>query len=132
MWKKFLFIFKSSHQKKRAYSLLVKYDTNQTLQFRANSISGHCLKKGLISASSSSNGITNFLPLKTFDNSPCILYFEATSVYTASRAVLVPPLCTPYYTYHKVNKTVFCTPNFWIIETYSFSVKIWWFLSFVS
>ena len=54
-------------------------------------------------------GISNFLPLKTFDNSPCILYFEATSVYTASRAVLVPPLCTAYNTatYYRNNFRVY-------------------------
>ena len=47
--------------------------------------------------------------MKTFDNSPCILYFEATSVYTASRAVLVPPLCTAYNTatYYRNNFRVY-------------------------
>ena len=54
-------------------------------------------------------GISNFLPLKTFDNSPCILYFEATSVYTASRAVLVLPPCTAYHTetYYRNNFRVY-------------------------
>ena len=47
--------------------------------------------------------------MKTFDNSPCILYFEATSVYTASRAVLVPPPCTAYHaaTYYRNNFRVY-------------------------